>query len=704
MNPLKLNDIFRANIRLIRGSNPTGSIALVCYVTEFAATAAFPDRTKIYNGTPSEILDAMEADGFVATDRAYLHAAAFTSIDTPIDEIMIGRRDAGDASWTATLDAIEAEDDSFGLFIVDTTVKTEVLQASAWAQTRWKFLLTASAETGALTSTAGTLVADLFALKRTKTACCWYDPEEATNYGPAVIDTEGAPTGGYGVGFSILNGLTLILTTTSGDTYDGYERTITFASTAATQISSGFTTGLADAETILMEVDDAAEITITLDDDTAYFPDGIALATAAQVVDFLTDYAPTVTWSTETGEIRATSQRPGSSSKIEFTGGTALATLGFSVASASGTGDFAFADTATATELATKIDAAATGAVQVTVGTMSFNGTDDVGLTVDGLDVFVASNTSNAQTLTDLKTEWDGTPAAVALAAMTVDATTVTLTFIDYLEHTVVAYSPATADITGITNSTEAATPLDLDASVIGTKLRLSSLDSGDDVSISIVGGTVLSELGLEIGEVFGEGTTDNFFTSVWAGQIAYLASRLDTPGGSVPWDNMKLPLLGNTLTATQRTNLRNQNCNTYEVRTANYPGELHWGVNTAGFNGDFAVACLLWLPLRLAEQVKSYQDRMTDSRLRVPYSDAGIAQFDAQIKAPFRVLAASGQLDSFDELPFDTTKVTGWYTPTLAQQSAANRAANKVSGWRIVQLDAGSIKAVEIDVDMTSQ
>lgn len=119
MNPLKLNDIFRANIRLIRGSNPTGSIALVCYVTEFAATAAFSGRSKIYNGTPSEILDAMEADGFVATDRAYLHAAAFTSIDTPIDEIMIGRRDAGDASWTATLDAIEAEDDSFGLFIVD---------------------------------------------------------------------------------------------------------------------------------------------------------------------------------------------------------------------------------------------------------------------------------------------------------------------------------------------------------------------------------------------------------------------------------------------------------------------------------------------------------------------------------------------------------------------------------------------------------
>lgn len=707
MNPLKLVDIIKSNITLVRGSQPGGSIALTQYVTEFDATVAFPGRTKIYTGTQSEIQDALLADGFTTTSRAYLHATAYTSVTIPVNQVMIARKDAADANWTDAMAAIDAEDDSAALVVVDESQanKTDILQVSAYCETRWKFLICSSAEVGALTKAGGTLIADLFALKRKKTAYCWYDPEEATGYGPAEVDSEGAPVGAYGTGFPILDGQTFILATVSGDTYDEYINTITFAAEAATQISSGFTTGLAASETVLMEYDDQAEITVTFVDDADYFPDGIALATAAQVVAFLTDEVPAVTWIVEGGEIRATSQRPGTSSKIEFTGGTALATLGFTVSSDSGTGDFAFADTATATELATAINTAAAGAKQVTVGTMSFNGTDDVGLVVDDLAaLFVASNTSNAQTLTDLKAAWDASAPHVAVAAMTVDATTVTLTFVDYLEHDVSSYSPATADITGITNSTEAVTPLDLTASAVGTKLHLESNDSGEDIEIQVLGGTVLTTLGIEVGDYNGVGTDDNLFSSVLAGQVAYLASRLDLPGGSVPWDNMKLPVKGNTLTSTQRQNLRDQYANTYEVRTANYPGELHWGVNCAGFNGDFAVWGQLWLPLRLAEAFKNFSDRKTALGQRVPYSDAGIAQVDAQFRAVFRVADAAGAI-VFDGAPYDPiTKVTGYTVPTLAQQTATDRANGKISGWRITQLDAGAIKAVELDIFLSSQ
>ena len=58
-----------------------------------------------------------------------------------------------------------------------------------------------------------------------------------------------------------------------------------------------------------------------------------------------------------------------------------------------------------------------------------------------------------------------------------------------------------------------------------------------------------------------------------------------------------------------------------------------------------------------------------------------------------------------FDGAPYDPiTKVTGYTVPTLAQQTATDRANGKISGWRITQLDAGAIKAVELDIFLSSQ
>lgn len=101
-----------------------------------------------------------------------------------------------------------------------------------------------------------------------------------------------------------------------------------------------------------------------------------------------------------------------------------------------------------------KVDGAVS---QVTSGTMAFNGTDDVGVIVDGLaPIFVASNVSNTQTNVDLVAAWNGNPAYAAIATASSVTATFTLTFLDDQVHTVVAYSPATADITGIVNSTAA--------------------------------------------------------------------------------------------------------------------------------------------------------------------------------------------------------------------------------------------------------
>lgn len=103
---------------------------------------------------------------------------------------------------------------------------------------------------------------------------------------------------------------------------------------------------------------------------------------------------------------------------------------------------------------------AATGTAQVTRGDVVFNGTDAVGLTVDGYTVSVASNTSDDQTATDLVAKWnaDATAFAKAIATLDISGTEsyIILTFKDTATHTVVAYSPATADVVSITNTTTA--------------------------------------------------------------------------------------------------------------------------------------------------------------------------------------------------------------------------------------------------------
>ena len=102
--------------------------------------------------------------------------------------------------------------------------------------------------------------------------------------------------------------------------------------------------------------------------------------------------------------------------------------------------------------------ASATGTAQVTSGNVIFSTTDPVGVTVDSLpNLFVASDTSNNITATALRAAWNASAQHFAVATASGATNVFTLTFKDTAAHTVVAYSPATADVTGIANSTTAA-------------------------------------------------------------------------------------------------------------------------------------------------------------------------------------------------------------------------------------------------------
>lgn len=102
------------------------------------------------------------------------------------------------------------------------------------------------------------------------------------------------------------------------------------------------------------------------------------------------------------------------------------------------------------------------GAVsQVTQGDVVFSTTDLVGLTVDSLPTLaVASNTSDDQTATDLRDAWNASAEHYAAATASIDISgaesLIILTFNDDQPHTVVAFSPDTADIVDIINTTAA--------------------------------------------------------------------------------------------------------------------------------------------------------------------------------------------------------------------------------------------------------
>jgi hypothetical protein len=98
---------------------------------------------------------------------------------------------------------------------------------------------------------------------------------------------------------------------------------------------------------------------------------------------------------------------------------------------------------------------------QVTRGDVVFNGTDDVGVNVDGMaPLFVPSDTSDDITVAALVVAWNASPAYFALATATADTSGAEswfiLTFKDDLVHTMTAYSPATATVNTITNTTAA--------------------------------------------------------------------------------------------------------------------------------------------------------------------------------------------------------------------------------------------------------
>jgi hypothetical protein len=142
-------------------------------------------------GSPIGVFDhsvtANRIDG-PYTDIAAVNAAGFTALAEPevnawatsvfsqtngVDQLLIGREDAGDADWTATMNAIElfqqvnGTPNFYGVNI-ESRVKADILEVGAWTQARTKAFGYQTADADALAGTPGNVFDDMKVLGYTR--------------------------------------------------------------------------------------------------------------------------------------------------------------------------------------------------------------------------------------------------------------------------------------------------------------------------------------------------------------------------------------------------------------------------------------------------------------------------------------------------------------------------------------------------------
>lgn len=192
--------------------------------------------------------------------------------------------------------------------------------------------------------------------------CHYTDPADATTKTSAAaskaITTTGAATQG-----SVTSGNAETFDLEPGDTLDlsvdgGATETATFdaAAGARTGVGGTYPTLFGGGETLLVKIDGGIVQTITFTAGASLVGD-VVDEVNAQIVGAYADESG--------GELRITSDRKGTGSYVEVTGGTGAATLGMGGGVTQGTGDVSNIDAVTAAEAKTIIEADTTAQVTI---------------------------------------------------------------------------------------------------------------------------------------------------------------------------------------------------------------------------------------------------------------------------------------------------------------------------------------------------
>lgn len=116
---------------------------------------AADERVRTYTSIEQVVAD------FTAGDAEIQMATDMFSQTVRPPQIKIGQREAGDASWTAALNAIEGVDSDWYGLVTESRVEADILEIAVWVEARIKIFLALTSDDDAKNGVAGNVLEDL---------------------------------------------------------------------------------------------------------------------------------------------------------------------------------------------------------------------------------------------------------------------------------------------------------------------------------------------------------------------------------------------------------------------------------------------------------------------------------------------------------------------------------------------------------------
>lgn len=206
---MALKDIVEVNITRQTTSVAVAAFNVPLILSQFATskTTTTFTRARVY-GSVAE----MASDGWASTDAVYKIANAIFSQNPSVNKIVVGRKDSGDASIDAALNAIANENNDWYGVVVDQAMVANFADVASWVETAKKFAIFWITDVNAYDSTKSTDLASVLKLaNRNRSAVVWHSTTAGgADYPDAAWMGEGFPyePGTSTWAYKTLNGVT----------------------------------------------------------------------------------------------------------------------------------------------------------------------------------------------------------------------------------------------------------------------------------------------------------------------------------------------------------------------------------------------------------------------------------------------------------------------------------------------------------------
>jgi len=136
-------------------------------IFDLIAASVFSERVREYSNLTAVAVD------FAATTKVYKAASALFAQSRAPQKVKVGRRESGDASHTAALNAIESEDSDWYTLVTAYKLSADINELDVWISTRSKILLASSEDVDVLTDVDTDVLSLLKAKLSDRTAYLW---------------------------------------------------------------------------------------------------------------------------------------------------------------------------------------------------------------------------------------------------------------------------------------------------------------------------------------------------------------------------------------------------------------------------------------------------------------------------------------------------------------------------------------------------